>query len=82
MKFLIWNITRGKHVETTTETKICSKTLVVTGSCSDKELEALEKHASEKGQEIIATKIPVLGVFNLDNPNVETHVNSGGVQKK
>lgn len=82
MKFLFWNITRDKHVETTTETKICSKTLVVTGSCSKEALKELEDHASEKGQEIIATSVPILGVFNLDNPAIETHVNSGGVQKK
>ncbi len=82
MKFLIWNITRNSKPIETKEEKICSKTLVVTGSCSPAELKNLEDHASEKGQEIIATSIPVLGVFNLDSPAIDNIIVSGSGQKK
>lgn len=45
-------------------------TLVVTGQCSDTELEKFESHCQKKGQCVIATKLPVLGVFNMQNPSV------------
>lgn len=41
--------------------------LVVTGNCSDEKLQAFEKHCEEKKIKVIATNLPVLGVFNLDS---------------
>lgn len=42
-------------------------TLVVTGNCSEDKLKKLENHCAEKKIKIIATNLPVLGVFNLDS---------------
>lgn len=43
-------------------------TLVVTGNCSDEKLKAFETHCKENELKVIATNLPVLGVFNLDSP--------------
>lgn len=41
--------------------------LVVTGQCSDTELAKFEEHCRLKGQTVIATRLPVLGVFNMND---------------
>lgn len=74
MKFLFWNIKRV--VKTEPEDK--PNTLVVTGICNPKDLEDFEAHCEKKGVKIVATKLPVLGVFNLADSTAQ----NGVVQKK
>ena len=74
MNFLGFTITK-KVKPITTESK---PTLVVTGCCSDTELKHFEEHCKDKGQTVIATKLPVLGVFNMQDPSVVPRTQSEG----
>ena len=38
----------------------------------------LEDHCAEKGQNVVATSLPVLGVFNLQSPHGKQHVEANG----
>lgn len=46
-------------------------TLIVTGQCQDSKLKELENHCRENNIKIIATSLPVLGVFSLDGADVK-----------
>lgn len=74
MKFLFWEIKRLAK----SEPKDKPNTLVVTGNCNSKDLEDFEAHCEKKGVKIVATKLPVFGVFNLADSSSQ----SGVVQQK
>lgn len=75
MNFLGFTIT--KKVKPTITKPESKPTLVVTGCCSEKDLTNFEEHCQKKGQNVIATKLPVLGVFNMQDPNIPQIANDG-----
>lgn len=74
MKFLFWEIKRVVKVEPDDK----PSTLVVTGNTTKEALEKFEKHCADMGQKVIATNLPVFGVFNLTDSTSQ----SGVIQKK
>ncbi len=69
MNFLGFTITKTIKPTTAVKPEVTKPTLVVTGCCSEKDLTNFEEHCQKKGQTVIATKLPVLGVFNMQDPN-------------
>lgn len=63
MKFWIFEINRVMKETPAAE----PGTLVVSGMSNKEKLEEFEKHCQEKGFKVIATDLPVLGVFNLSD---------------